>query len=257
MTLRHDLHALSLLFQYAAKHNWCRSNPIREVEIPSDAAAVRINVLTPGDEAKLFAALEVIEIETRSKRTRQGCRDLRDLCVLMLNQGCRPEELRALLLADVDLERGVFAIRGGKSHAARRILPMTTASREVFTRRLSTPAQWVFPGRHGHIGQHQRLWNRIIARAGLTCVPYDLRHTFATRAVARGVDLPRLAAILGHANLRSIMKYVHMTQGHIEEGMRRFEAGILPAACPLSTGQNGEETGKNGIQRDVGKIRVN
>ena len=85
----------------------------------------------------------------------------------------------------------------------------------------------VFPSQRSprkHIGQHQRLWDRVIQRAGIKCVPYDLRHTFATRAVERGVALPKLAAILGHANLRSIMKYVHMTQGHIEEGMRRFEA---------------------------------
>jgi site-specific recombinase XerD len=54
-------------------------------------------------------------------------------------------------------------------------------------------------------------------------VMYDLRHTFATRAVERGVDLPKLMAILGHANLRSIMRYVHMSRVHIAEGMRRFE----------------------------------
>lgn len=36
VTLRNDLHALSLLFQFGQKHNCCRSNPVREVEIPSD-----------------------------------------------------------------------------------------------------------------------------------------------------------------------------------------------------------------------------
>ena len=34
VTLRHDLHALSLLFQYGAKHSWCKTNPVSEVEIP-------------------------------------------------------------------------------------------------------------------------------------------------------------------------------------------------------------------------------
>jgi site-specific recombinase XerD len=142
VTLRHDLHALSLLFQYGQKHNWCKANPVSEVEIPSDADAVRINVLSPADEAKLFGALDALELETRSKRTRQGCRDLRDLCTLMVNQGCRPEELRALLQADVDLERGVFTIQRGKSDASRRTLPMTAVSRSAFAHRLSTPAQW-------------------------------------------------------------------------------------------------------------------
>ena len=46
VTLRHDLHALSLLFQFGQKHNWCRSNPVREVEIPSDKDATRCNDVT-------------------------------------------------------------------------------------------------------------------------------------------------------------------------------------------------------------------
>ena len=37
VTVRHDLHALSLLFQYGRKHNWCKANVVDEVEIPSDS----------------------------------------------------------------------------------------------------------------------------------------------------------------------------------------------------------------------------
>lgn len=46
VTVRHDLHALSLLFQYGRKHNWCKANVVDEVEIPSDSEAVRMHVLT-------------------------------------------------------------------------------------------------------------------------------------------------------------------------------------------------------------------
>ncbi len=47
ITLRHDLHALSKFFGYAIKQRWSRENPVRKVDIPSDAGAVRIHVLTP------------------------------------------------------------------------------------------------------------------------------------------------------------------------------------------------------------------
>jgi transposase len=38
---------------------------------------------------------------------------------------------------------------------------------------------------------------------------YDLRHTFATRAVASGVELPTLSALLGHTGIQMTMRYVH------------------------------------------------
>ena len=54
VTLRRDLHALSPLFEYGINHNWCALNPVRKVNIPSDADAQRIHVLTPGEEMTYF-----------------------------------------------------------------------------------------------------------------------------------------------------------------------------------------------------------
>jgi integrase len=54
-------------------------------------------------------------------------------------------------------------------------------------------------------------------------VPYDLRHTAATRWATDGMPVPVLAATLGHANLWSVMKYIHITADNIE---RRFCAAF-------------------------------
>jgi integrase len=187
VTVRHDLHALSLLFQYGIKHNWCKVNPVRDVEIPSDKDAVRINVLSKAQELAYFTACEVLRIEKlKHRRTKEarGLQDLFDLHTLMVQQGCRPEELRSLVQADVDLEHSKFTIRSGKSDAARRTLRMRTDSFPIFVRRLRTPGKWVFPASDPsrHIGQHQRLHAAVVKRSGLLCVPYDFRHTFASRA---------------------------------------------------------------------------
>lgn len=50
------VHALSPLFEYGINHNWCALNPVRKVNIPSDADAQRIHVLTPGEEMTYFDA---------------------------------------------------------------------------------------------------------------------------------------------------------------------------------------------------------
>jgi len=107
VTIRHDLHSLSKFFKYALKHNWCRDNPVATEDIPSDEGAVRMHVFTDREEKTYLSAAE------RHPK-------LRDLATLMLYQGCRPEELLAVKLPDVDLERRYLHIDGGKTRNARR-----------------------------------------------------------------------------------------------------------------------------------------
>jgi Phage integrase family len=65
-------------------------------------------------------------------------------------------------------------------------------------------------------------------------VPYDLRHTAATRWATDGMPLPVLAATLGHANLRSVMKYIHITADNIEHEMVRIEKMRLSRTSHVS-----------------------
>jgi site-specific recombinase XerC len=53
---------------------------------------------------------------------------------------------------------------------------------------------------------------------------YDLRHTWATRAAEAGMDLPTLAALLGHSKLNMVMRYAHPQERHQAEAMKRLEA---------------------------------
>jgi integrase len=63
---------------------------------------------------------------------------------------------------------------------------------------------------------------------------YDLRHTFATQAVASGTDLPTLSSLLGHASILMTMRYVHpaaeQKRGAIEKFEKFRSEGIINAA---------------------------
>jgi len=53
---------------------------------------------------------------------------------------------------------------------------------------------------------------------------YDLRHTWATRATESGeIDLPTLAALLGHSTLNMVMKYTHPQERHKADAVKRLE----------------------------------
>ena len=46
------------------------------------------------------------------------------------------------------------------------------------------------------------------------------RHSFATRLLERGVQLPIVQILMGHANLRTTMVYTHLTEP-VREGLRQ------------------------------------
>jgi len=266
VSIRNDLHALSLFFQYAVRKHWARENVVRKVSIPSSAEAMRINVLSPEQERMYFETCRWMDRAAQfiASSDQKAYRDLHDFGRLMIQQGCRPEEVIELRKVDVDLMGRWMHIRAGKTRAARRRLKLTAESAEILVRRMSTPGPFVFPSPRDskkHRGVTWRSHGEVLAAmkgkpGAPNFVSYDLRHTFATRAVVDGMPLPVLAAILGHANLKSIEKYVHISSEHMDAETLRIEAlreqrrvksfaGFLPGT-PVGTVEEETKTVKSG-----------
>jgi len=64
-------------------------------------------------------------------------------------------------------------------------------------------------------------WSKRIARysrlAGVKITPYSLRHTFAIEFLRNGGDLFSLQRILGHLDLTTTKRYIHLSQDDIRE----------------------------------------
>jgi site-specific recombinase XerD len=56
------------------------------------------------------------------------------------------------------------------------------------------------------------------------CIADDLRHTNATRAAQAGVDVLTLAALLGHTTVQMTSRYVHPSDQHKGEAVKKLEA---------------------------------
>ncbi len=224
VTLRHDLHALSIFWQrYALKHAWTRSNPIAEVSMPSDRDSMVMRPVTPAEEGKYFARAATV-------RDAKKRRNLYDVARLMLNQGCRPEEIVSLRKQDVNLAARQITIAGGKTRAARRTLDLTAESVKILAGRLKLFGMWLFPscrypGRH--ITKLSGAHDRVCIEAGLSGIRlYDFRHTFASRLADDGTPIPTIAALLGHAGLTMVTRYVHPSADAKRDAMKKYDAAM-------------------------------
>ena len=276
ITLRHDLHALSPLFKYGIDHNWCLLNPVERVKIPSDAEAVRIHVLTPAEEMLYFETCKRLAAELQAEATRAKggavaakqraakCFDnLQDVGRLMLLQGPRPSEVMAARTEHVDVARAEWLIAGGKSRAARRVLDLTPESAGILEKRFMAGGEgFLFHGRkHGTpLSDVENAHKRVLEASGLAFVIYDFRHTFATRfAEATNGDVVALAAILGHANLRTVMRYVHVSREHRRAQMSRFveaeKIRVKPGSNASAENAKNEQTSANGLMPVTNRIQ--
>ena len=72
--------------------------------------------------------------------------------------------------------------------------------------------EWLFPADRGegHFIGVRKVLGRVAARAGVTCTPHVLRHTFSSVAGDLGYSELTIAGLLGHSSKSVTSGYVHL-----------------------------------------------
>lgn len=154
--------------------------------------------------------------------------DLRMCATLMYACGLRASEAARMKIDDLDGKRMVVWVRQGKGDKDRQIpLPgRTLESLRQYWRDRRPPQPWLFPDRAGKGPINRSVLDRAIRaargqsgiRKRVSC--HTLRHSYATHLLERGVDLRSIQGLLGHANIKSTIVYLHLTQGVMENVCR-------------------------------------
>jgi integrase len=189
-------------------------------------------------------SMRVITFEEQAAYLPKTSQPLTDIAKLMLDTGMRPEEVFRIRAENVDFKQKTIFNPFGKTKAARRIIPMTDDVLFLLKGRVEEAAglgtPFVFTSPHNvqkPISSVKKAHKAAADRAKIKghFRLYDLRHTFATRAVAAGMSLPTLAAILGHTSIQMTMRYVHPAAEEKRQAMEKFEKfraeGIIDAAA--------------------------
>ena len=91
------------------------------------------------------------------------------------------------------------------------------------------PSSNRFCSTRGVVGFRIRSFYRIFQRAlamaelgGRGITPHSLRHTFGSVLCNRGVPVPHVMDLLGHADIGSTMIYVHSTPAALREAVKKL-----------------------------------
>jgi integrase len=180
------------------------SNPCKGVSKHPDRRMNRF--LSDAELERLNQVLaERTEADAASKYTIAAFR-------LLIYTGCRLGEVLSLRWEDVNLKENFIHLKDSK--VGERGIPLNESAKNVILglkKQADNP--YVFCGdKPGtHLVTLQKTWERIRQKAGIPDVRiHDLRHSFASFALKKGVSLYGVSKLLGHKNIATTTRYAHL-----------------------------------------------
>lgn len=138
--------------------------------------------------------------------------DLHDFIVLLTMTGCRPIELLTLRWSNVHLDKMQFIVRNHYSKNKRTMYKYLNNTAYNLLLERDQRGQFVFT--NPATGQRYKSFSKGFQlckkRANIDCTMYDLRHTYASWLIQKGVGIYTIKDLLGHGDIDSTMRYAHL-----------------------------------------------
>jgi integrase len=194
-TINRELAVLRHMFNKAIEWGKAEKNPVRGIRFLKEPLPPE-RILTDNEEEMLLNS---------------SIPHLQVVILLATNAGLRLGEALNLHSKDVDLVNDLMTVirKGGKLQK----VEINARLKAVLAKHISErgPGCLFCNPRTGKpILDVKTAYRAAIRRSGIgPCRFHDLRHTFATRLVRRGVDLVTIKELLGHSSIEMTMRYSH------------------------------------------------
>lgn len=205
--------------KYAAKHGYL----VNELEFPSVTIPKKpIRYLSRDEETALLRELEparpmkgMSSDPSCQHIIRQDLQDNYDLVILLLDTGARYSEIAKLQWSQIDLPNRMLRLWRPKA-SNESVLYLTDRAFGVLKRRSESSGHPgpIFSNRKNRSRSYAPIAIRkALRRAGLAdCTIHTLRHTHASRLIQNGMSIYEVREILGHADIKTTMRYAHLEQ---------------------------------------------
>ena len=209
----------------------------------------RLRYLSEDEINRLLAecATQVIYLHIKKSKSRSVKRPdpeyLKNIVECAINSGMRKEEILSLKWEQI--RDGLIYLDKTKAKKKRQV-PMNNTLAELFRsirKKQRLTSEYVFIYRGKRIKDVKTAYNAALKRAGILDANFHtLRHTFASHFVMRGGSLKALQEILGHANIKTTMRYAHLSQEHKKEAVKLLD-GLTTSNSMSFYVTNSEKTG--------------
>jgi integrase/recombinase XerD len=164
----------------------------------------------------------------------------RVMLMTLYSTGLRRAELVRLKVEDIDSKRMVIHVHQGKGSKDRDV-PLSQKLLETLREywRQVKPKTYLFPGRgeDAHLTT-KAVWHAChgaVERAGIQkkISPHSLRHCYATHLMESGADLRTIQLLLGHADIKHTIVYLHLSPRHLHAAANPLDSLTISEAASV------------------------
>ena len=215
------LDTIIVFFKWLNKKGYILSDPVSHVKPPVNHKRLPVNTFTPEETTKI--------IEQPKLSNHHGYRD-KAILELLYATGMRREELRTLLVSDIDFDDNTILIRDGKCDQDRRIpishRAVIALKDHIKLRPSPIDKDYLFLTGHGSIlcaAYLGRLVKKYVRQANIGKDGSFLifRHTVATQMLEGGADIRYIQQFLGHKRIENTQIYTHVSINKLKEMHQR------------------------------------
>lgn len=165
------------------------------------------------------------------EKMRNACENIRDLALVefLYTTGCRVSEVSRLDITDVDFENLECTVLGkGNKERVVYLTEVAAMYLKQYQDNRKDTSNALFVGRGTRrIGKNgiEAVVKRLGQKAGVeNAHPHRYRRTRATNLLDRGMNIQDVAAILGHADLKTTQIYCFISQCNVKAAYQKFAA---------------------------------